>query len=248
MGRVRAYLKTVWQVLADARSLAYETAKPQAAEDARSFARITGIIIALALLVPFTANVADEKGLSFLAVPLNPVGVANPWISGWKADIVVPWSAGATLWPVPFLCIVLYAFYLARAAKPMFRASASTSVPAERAMSIALYASAPLTILLLGDITLWGSAILISLLRDRTMIQDEVLILLLASAIIAFVAIVGTLGRTGQWLARVRHGGFLAGVSGAAWLVALWLWGVAIYGAVLPWVIGFLWIVFDSLR
>jgi hypothetical protein len=248
MGRVRAYLKTVWQVLADARALGFETAKPQAAGDARSFARVTGALVSIALLVPFAAAVADEKGLSFLAVPLNPVGTANPWLSGWKLDVVVPWSAGATLWPVPFLCIVLFAFYLARAAGPMFASSATQSVPADRAKAIALYTAGPLTLLLLADVTLFGSAITISLLRDRPMIGQEVLILLLLSALIAFVAIVGTLGRTGQWLARVRHGGFMTGVSGAAWLSALWLWGAAIYGIGLPWCIGFLWLVIDSLR
>jgi hypothetical protein len=248
MGRVRAYLKTVWQVLADARSLAYETAKPQAAEDARSFAWVTGALLSVALLVPVVMGVLDEKGLGFLAVPPNSPGFTNPWLTGWKLDVILPWSAGATLWPVPFLCIALFAFYLARAARPMFASSATRSVPADRASAIALYTAGPLALLLLANVTLFGSAITISLLRDRPMIGQEVLILLLLSALIAFVAIVGTLGRAGQWLARVRHGGFVAGVSGAAWLFALWLWGAAIFGVVLPWCIGFLWLVIDSLR
>jgi hypothetical protein len=79
-------------------------------------------------------------------------------------------------------------------------------------------------------------------------VYEETLILLGMSALIVFVAIVGTLGRTGQWLARVRHGGFVSGVSGAIWLLALWLWGAAIYGIAMPWCIGFLWLVVDSLR
>src|SRR5215217_6169902 len=47
MGRVRAYVRTVWLVLINSRSLAYEAAKPQEPADARSFARVTGIVLAI---------------------------------------------------------------------------------------------------------------------------------------------------------------------------------------------------------
>ena len=116
------------------------------------------------------------------------------------------------------------------------------------AAAIAMYTAGPLTILLLADVALWGSAIAIWMTRDRALIHEEVLILVGMSVLIAFVAIVSTIGRTGQWLARVQHGGLTSGIVGAGWLLGLWLWGAVVYGIALPWCIGFLWLVIDSLR
>ena len=57
-----------------------------------------------------------------------------------------------------------------------------------------------------------------------------------------------TLWRSAQWLARTRHCG-----AGRAWLaalemLALWLTSAAVLLYLIPWSIGFLCLVYDSLR
>ncbi len=246
MGRVRAYVRTVWQVLVGNRALAYETVKPQDPADAQLFARVTGALVAITLLVPFAAMMADEGGVGFLAVPENDA--RGPWLTGWMQDLIVPWAAGITLWPVPVVCLIALGFALPRAAGPMFRSQARANVRPERAAAIASYATAPLAILPLAVAALWGSAIVMWLVRDRPIGAQGTLLLVFAGLLIAAVAVGGTLVRVGHWLARVRLGGLLTGVAGAVGLLGSWC-GIALVllGAV-PWCFGFLWLVVDSLR
>ena len=246
MGRVRAYAATVWQILSGSRTLAYEAGKPQDPADARLFARITGALVALTLLVPFFAAMADAGGMSFVAMPPNDS--RGPWLRGWHQDLLVPWAAGVTLWPGAAACIVLYGFYVVRAARPMFRVGLAPSVRPERAEAISLYATAPLALLPLAAITLWGTAIVVSYLQGASLSFEAGMVLVLLSLVIATIAVIAPCVRVGQWLARVRRGGFVTGVLGAVGLVLLWAAGAFVLFGIVPWCCGFLWLVVDSLR
>ena len=246
IGRVRAYVRTVWQVLSDSRALAYETAKPQDPADARSFARINGALAALTLLLPFFAAMTDAGGMAFFAVPPNDS--RGPWLKEWRQDVVVPWAAGVTLWPVVTLCIVLFGFYLARAALPMFTKRGAPFVRPERAAAFALYATAPLALLPLAAVILWGTAITMSFFQGAPVSFEVGMLLTLASMVVATIAFVSPCVRVGQWLARVRRAGFVTGAVGAIGLLLLWLAGAFVFFGVVPWCFGFLWLVVDSLR
>ncbi len=246
IGRVRAYVWTVWQVLSDSRALAYETAKPQDPADARSFARITGALAAMTLLLPFFAAMTDAGGMGFLAVPPNDS--RGPWLKEWRQDVVVPWVAGVTLWPVATMCIVLFGFYLARAALPMFTRQGAWFVRPERAGAIALYATAPLALLPLAAVILWGSAITMAFLRGVPISFEVGMLLVLTTMTFATIAFVSPCARVGQWLARVRRAGVVTGAVGAIGLLLLWLAGAFVFFGVVPWCLGFLWLVIDSLR
>ncbi len=246
MGRARAYVRTVWRVLVGDRALAYEAVKPQDPADGRSFARVTGALVAITLLVPFAAMMTDEGGVGFLAVPANdPPG---PWLTGWMQNLIVPWAAGVTLWPVPVSCLIAMGFTLPRAAGPMFRSQARANVRTERAAAIASYATAPLAVLPLAVVILWGSAIGMWLVRGRAVGAQGTLLLVFSGLLIAAVAIGGTFVRVGQWLARVRLGGLLTGFAGAAGLLGSWCGIALVLFGVAPWCVGFLWLVVDSLR
>src|SRR5687767_11785601 len=51
IGRLRAFLKTVWQVTWDSRRLRHEMAKPQDAGDAARFRRVNATLLAVTLLI-----------------------------------------------------------------------------------------------------------------------------------------------------------------------------------------------------
>jgi hypothetical protein len=246
VGRVRAYVRTVWLVLSDSRALAYETAKPQDPADARSFARINGVLAAMTLLLPFFAAMADAGGMGFLAVPPNDS--RGPWLKEWQQDVIVPWATGVTLWPVVTLCIVLFGFYLARAALPMFTRRGAAFIRPERAAAIALYATAPLALLPLAPVILWGSALMMSFLRGAPVSIEAGMLLVITSMAFATIAFVSPCARVGQWLARVRRAGAVTAVVGAVGLLLLWIAGAFVFFGVVPWCLGFLWLVIDSLR
>ena len=246
IGHVRAYVSTVWQVLSDSRGLAYETAKPQDPADARSFARINGALAALTLLLPFFAAMTDAGGMGFLAVPPNDS--RGPWLKDWQQDAIVPWAAGVTLWPVVTLCIVLFGLYLARAALPMFTRQGAAFVRPERAAAIALYATAPIALLPLAALILWGSAIMMSFLRGAPISIEAGMLVVITSMVVATIAFVSPCARVGQWLARVRREGPVTAAVGAAGLLLLWIAGAFVFFGVVPWCLGFLWLVVDSLR
>jgi hypothetical protein len=247
MGRVRAYVKTVWQVLVGSRTLVYEAAKVQDLAAARSFARVTGTIVAIALLVPFAAAVADDGGLEFLAVPANSPG-AGMWLRGWQQDVVVPWAAGITLWPVATLGLILMGLYAARAPRSLFSAAAPSRVQPERVAAIALYTTAPLVLLVPAELVVWGTGFLVSSFRGAPVTIELAMMLTLVATVIAAIGVGGTLVRGGQWLARLRHGGLMTGVAGAAGLLGFWIVVAFVLFALAPWCAGFLWLVVDSLR
>ncbi len=247
MGRVRAYAKTVWQVLIASRSLDFEASKPQDPKDARSFARVTGALILIAALIPLVALYLQDSGMKSFAIPPYDKNVPYAWwLTGPALDVIVPWATGVTLWPVALLGVVLASMHLPRAAAPMFRRRATTPAMADRAAAIAHYATAPLALLPLGMACLVVLFVIDRLTQGARV--ELVFAALIVGALCGVFGLLGTFARTGQWLIRVRHGGLMTGAAGAAGLLGLWLWGWIVYFVLLPWCAGFLWLVIDSLR
>ena len=66
--------------------------------------------------------------------------------------------------------------------------------------------------------------------------------------LLLLIAVLGTLYRAGQWLMRTRHCGIGRAALGVGELTGLWLLGGVVLLGLVPWCVGFLWIVIDSLR
>jgi hypothetical protein len=255
VGRIRAYIKTVWMVTVGSRRLAYEAARPQELADARKFGWITTVIFALSLLGVFAAAVVAQKGLIFLAVqPVSPfAGAFGAAPAGFRLpdDLAVPWSAGATLWPVLPACLVLLAIYLGRVQRAIFRVRSFGVEYQRRALALAAYASAPLALAGLALVLyLLGSIIDPGALRagswpDLTVVH--VLATAMRAASLALPPAILLL-RCAQWLQRATARGGGRAALGAAELLGLWLVGIVVCLGLLPWCVGFLWIVIDSLR
>lgn len=249
IGRVRAYLRTVWYVAMGSGQSANELAKPQDPADARAFRRVTATLLALVFLTAFAAVVVEEGGLLFLTPqPLDILFQRAALVQGAMLDITVPWGAGATRWPIVPICLILLAIYLTGAQRLLFRLSSFPAVHRQRTSAVALYAAAPLALLLPAIVLLLGHVPLRWIL-DRARLSRELLLLLpLTSSVLVLLALLGTFGRTGQWVARAQHAGWVTACWGAAQLLGLWLLGLLTVLGFFPWAVGFLWIVFDSLR
>jgi hypothetical protein len=251
VGRVRAFLKTVWLVTADSQALRMEAAKEQSVRDAARFARW----VALSLSVCFVAVVVlivHENGIREMAVqPPSQSGVG--WrMSGWEQDLLVPWSAGIVLWPALFAYPVLLAFYFTGAPAAIFRARGISADRAGTVAAIGRYAAAPLFLVPLAALLLGAAALLIlvsersgskSMLPPAIMIVAGILFYLLL-----LVAILGTVYRTGQWRSRTTDHTWFTGFLAMGELLLRWALGCVLVLGVVPWCVGFVWVVVDSLR
>jgi hypothetical protein len=251
LGRVRAYLKTVRQVTSGSKSIRYEMARPQEMTDAKSFRRVTAVLLATVLVAGFLVAVIGNGGLAVLAVQRPDVtkgimgSLAKP---GAEQDLLVPWCAGATL---PFMlpvCQVMSAFYMTGAGRMLFVLPEYSAAHRARAEAVGYYTAAPLAVSCLV-VPLGLVAYAIARLSDR---RAELVIVAMLAGLTGGVAVVagvvGTLVRSGQWVQRAQHAGAGQAIFGAARLLVLWLWGIVLFDGLIPWVVGFVWIVVDSLR
>jgi hypothetical protein len=255
---MKGYLRTCWQVIADRWAVRYEVAKPQEPRDGEAFARVTGVIVAMALLLAFGAavyasHVYGEGALTFMAIqpedPLNGLIVGRTGLDHRLLDLGVPWSAGATIWGVMPVCLALLGFYVAGAPRFVFRTRSATAIQGARGLALSCYASAPLILVFPAMLccTTFG------LVQHSEMFKgarSPALIMALAAlgAILYLAAVLGTLYRVGQWLRRVWHCGAGMAWLGALELIGLWIAGWVFFLGAIPWCVGLTWIAIDSLR
>lgn len=244
LGSLRAYLKTLWQITLNSSSLACEAAKPQDLHAARIFRRLTALILCAIFLGGFVAILFTNKGLASFAIqPYPAFRAATP---GWAQDLLVPWSAGATLLPTLPLLLIVLAFYLTGSQAVLFRLPDASPTRQERLTAIALYTAAPLAWLLPAAV--FQALALGLVIPFNTPLTASLLALFCIAWAFFAMALLGFAIRTAQWAARVRHAGVGYACLALAKLVGLWLLGPLVLLAVLPWCIGFLWIVIDSFR
>ena len=238
LGRVRTYLKTVWLVTIDSRKLRGQAGRILKKADAQSFRRITAGLMAVALVGAF-AFVADDLSRLISDYRFN-VSVVQP-TAPRVHDLMVPWLAGITLPAVTPLMLVGFAFSLSGIHRRLFKAERPSRE--ESAQALACYAAGPmawcLPILSLGCALLYLDSIrLVSL-------GPGLVLIMIALATIGLLTI---MGRITQLAIRVKRSGGERALIHAPYLGVLWLWASVVWLGVLPWAIGFVWIVIDSFR
>ncbi|MFL5515400.1 MAG: hypothetical protein ACJ8DJ_04535, partial [Gemmatimonadales bacterium] len=251
IGRVRGYLATAWQIAIDRKALRHEAAKPQEIADGRAFRRVTGALLAAAFVGAFLVAVHFAGGLKTIAVQVGePISPTMARTDSRLFDVAVPWCAGATIPGVLPACLALAAFGLAGAQRFVFRVPGAPDAHRVRAAALSYYTTAPL-LLLVPAIGCWiadGVLQKQDWFRDVGPMRVITATLLLAGPVLVLFGFLGTVYRVAQWLARVRHCGLGGAAPGVAELAGLWLLGGVVVLAVVPWCVGFSWIVIDSLR
>jgi len=248
VGRFRAFLKTIWLVTADSNSLRHETAKAQSPRDATAFGRWVAVLLAL-LFAGIVALVVHEDALRDIVV--RPPSARFPtWqLNGLQQDILVPWSAGVTMPWALFAYATALAFYTAAAPRSLFRTRGLTPEYAETVRAIGGYCCAPL-MLALPAAALYAGTAWLAIVSGEVFRRNSALPLVLVGVAfgLLFAAVGGTVYRTAQWRARTTHGGFATGLLAIAELLLRWAVGCAVVLGVVPWCVGFIRIVADSLR
>jgi hypothetical protein len=243
-GRIRAYLLTVWLVLINSRRIAHDASRTQLASDGRSFRRVTAVILAIELLLGFRLlHLAIDGYATFGArhQAYRTVNLPDPWLQ----DLVVPWSAGATLPPVLPLVLVAVAFHLTGVQRRLFRLRSQPPRLRERGRAIADYAAAPmlLNVPAVAWYTLVEHYLHIHQIPHTWFDRRG-----LPAWILLAVAFLLSALRITQWSMRVRNAGAERVLIDVPYLFALWSLGLIVWLLLVPWLVGFFWIVIDSLR
>jgi hypothetical protein len=258
MGRTAAYLKTAWQFALD-RGIQYEVARPQEIRDGRAFARITACLVAVALVGAFLAGIYAAGGLVALGIqPATASLSSTSYVyDGRTLNLMLPWSAGATVPGVLPICLIGLAFWLTGAQRFAFRARSATDDRARSTVTLSYYTTTPLLLLLAAAASFAPLAWLIHNATGAYAPQYPAvflkyprasLALLVATGVIVLAAFGLTLLRIGQGLTRTRPCGLVPAVLGVGEVIGLWLFGGVVLLGLGPWCVGFLWIAVDSLR
>jgi hypothetical protein len=258
MGRVPAYVKTA-RAFAGDRNVRYEGARPQEIRDGRAFARVTACLVAAALVGAFAAGLYAAGGLVALGIQPQTASLGSTLFAydGRALNVMLPWSAGATIPGVLPACLIALAFWLTAAPRFVFRMPAATEERARAAVALSHYATAPLLLLLPAVVSWAGLTWLIrhawgaySAGYPRAFMKypRASLALAVSTGVIVIAALGLSLLRIGQWRARTRLCGMVRAVLGVGEVVGLWLLGAVVLLGLAPWTVGFAWIAIDSLR
>jgi hypothetical protein len=255
IGRIGAYFKTVWLVTIGSGTLRYEASRRQDARDARRFARITAALLATAILGALVIAIIAGGGVTPGGLPAFAVQAPPRWQSrqmypGWAQDLIVPWCAGAVLVPVLPVGLTLLAFAVTALPRAVFRGGASED-ERRSAAAIASYVTAPLVFFVPAAACLIGAWVLdIRAIQSQTVGQSRPLVGLLGMGFVVFVLFAGfiTVLRITQWLIRTRRCGFGGALLGLGEVLGLWALAAIFFAGVLPWCVGYGWILIGSFR
>ena len=242
IGRVKAYFVTLWMVIIDDPRLRYEASRPQVLGDAKKFMRITGLLLAFALVGVSIWLMMRFGGFGFLAIQKPTLWGPPARVAPWVFDLAVPWSAVMAWGALPVMLVML-SFYLSGVHRRMFDVPGLPQRQRERGTAIGCYASAPLVLVVLLAVASFGMV----KLMDRRVLHPESLrawvgiLLTLLAGILSLTMI-----RVVQWVMRVRHRGMETAFVAAPYLLGLWVLGVVAWLGIVPWCLGLVWIMIDS--
>jgi hypothetical protein len=238
IGRVRAYLKTVWLMTIDSPHLRGQAAGILKMSDAHSFRRITSTLLALALVGVFVF-IADDLAVVISEYRLNISSVNQ--LGHWSHDLIVPWLAGITLPAVLPVMLVGLALGLTWTQRPLFRSE--EAAPRESAIALSCYAAGPMA----WWLPILGGECGIFYLDSIGVLELRPGIVVIMAALLA-IGLSMMVARITQWAIRVKRRGLEWALIYVPWLMGLWLWNIIVWLGILPLIIGFVWIVIDSFR
>ena len=225
IGRVKAFLKTVWLVTLDAGALRHEDARRQSPRDAASFScSVTVAVVGCALAV--VGLISAENGFRAMALSDDdaPSVMGRTAVAGAELDMRLPWSAGLMLPGAPYAYAALCAVVLVAASGSVFRTREMDGRRANAARAMGRYAVAPLVWLVPAVATFLVNDALASREEGGRAYRNSAAFVMLfgLSWLFAAVAVVATVHRTGQWRARLTHGGYGTGFLAMGELVLRW--------------------------
>jgi hypothetical protein len=244
IGRIRAYLRTValstWRI----KELAQEVARPVDDRAGRRFATVTAILASVPV-VAILLNAMARYGPNVFNPSDADTFVLSRTIPA-QADAVLPFAAGVTLWPIPPLASVLTLWLITRVPAMWFAPEGGLSEQRrQRAEALSYYTSAPLLFIPWAAIIYLGA----DELRRLSSAWMEI-----AFTLRLFAVCLAALGLLAAWLnpilllRRTTHASGLRMLATAIGMPITWCLCAAVGSVVMPWVVGYVWLMIDSVR
>jgi hypothetical protein len=252
IGRFRAYWRTVWLASLNPRKLAAESARRVGYRDAQRFRMITAVLAAAPIIAGVTAAfvLSRSAGMFTVLMPSAIPGWAmygNPTPS---LDVLIPWEAGMTLYPMAPLAVLLLCILITGVHTYWFHPRRLPVVRQNRAVALAYYACAPLAlspvpVLLFAAVTGMNLAGL-----DDSAKESWVVVRILAIAFVLTTLAVITLTWRSMMtlLSRTTQSGVGRLLVAGALIPVEWILCAGLALVAVPWVIGFVRLVISSLR
>ena len=252
IGRVRAYLRTLWLATVRPRRVAAEAAGPVDYVAAQRFRWVTAVVAAVPMIAAFAGACLWYGSPAFFSV------IAPSSLPGWAMngkptpafDLLIPWEAGAMLGPVVPLAILLACVFITGVASYWFHPKALPIVQQNRAVALSYYACAPFVFAWVPVV----AAVALAVAHEAGVAETSpqfrrVLRLLAFGASGAGLVVVCLFWRsTMTLLNRTTHPGGARFLAAGALIPVLWLFLAALVLFALPWTVGFVRLVIDSLR
>jgi hypothetical protein len=244
LGRLRAFLMTVWLMTIDSKALRNEAAKAQAPRDAAVFRRWVAATLAACFLWAAVLVISNH---------VVARAVYDRYESGadweWTGDLFVPWLTGLAMEPLLLSCALAAAAYMTGATRPIFRTRDLPGDYAQVVEPISGYVTGPLAWVLSAFVAFLGLRWLFDHYGHVLRFMPVVRFLLVSGNVaLAVMGIGGAVHRTGQWRARTAHAGYSTAFLAMGELLLRWGVGCFVILGLIPWCVGFTWIVIDSYR
>ncbi len=246
-GRITAYLQTVWMITLGTRRLAAEQSRPVSYRDARRFWMTTTALVSIPAIAAFALAWIAERGMEIAFPNINNALVFATKVddSSWHTyDVELPWLTGISIAPATMLFIGIAV--ATNLAIPSYFVTDRRQSAAERARAVSLshYAS---------GVMFWWPAISVASLAPAlyltftsgATIDDRPVQSILAAGFWGSYGISLLI----YWVrcvflsARLTRGGFSTGFATAFLLPTAWSLNTALWGLVVPWLFGYLWLI-----
>lgn len=239
IGRVRAYVRTVWMAVAYPRQLARQADRPLIYEDARWFWVVTILILSVSFTVYWFVSGYDESRLNQLPAEMTRLMWArSPQRQDMLLDLSLPLSAVYALPPTVPIVVMLFLFAATGSSSYWFHPRRLSIEQQNRAVAASYYTCGPLALHLLLVIPV----IAIYALNLPPKVIGSELVLATALAILIFVSLVlpplAWLYATVLMARHVRGYGVLEALGLYIVLPLQWALIALLCGCVLPWVAG----------
>jgi hypothetical protein len=251
IGRLRALRKTMDLATFHPRKLATAIATPVDYPSAQCFRWIVIFLAAIPPIMFLVAAIIALGGTAFLSIvtdpPLTYSLSASPINFGWELRLI--WSAGATLLPVLPIGILIAFILSTAAASGWFRPRSLPVFRQNRAVAISQYAAAPLAWLILPAVTIGTTVVLqVQGVTTSTPLWPLVELLIWVDGLALVLIPLLWWGNTLRLLAATTHCGAGRVAAASVTLPLLWIGSVVIGLGLFPLVIGFIWLMIDSLH
>lgn len=246
IGRVRAYGRTVWLATFRVRQLGDEVHRAVDYRDAQRFRLVTVLVATLAAVGVLAAAVTAAGGVKELANVLpNEFAFWEPGeVAPGTVDAFLPWVASALMPPVLPLAILLFLLLLTGVASYWFHPRSLPVVRQNRAVALSYYACAPLVFLWLPAV---ATSVVLLTPRELAISRVYLFLVFLDVVLVPLVPIIWYV--VTLRLLRVATGARARRMILAAIVIPASCALSAILAlGLIPWLVGFAWLVIDSVR